>query len=508
MKYINYKIATAKDGNPTLIAEIQGRDVPLHSRVNPLKEGDTPSFFPDPDKYDLLILLGCGLGYYYTCLKDYYGKYKGVVIIDFFKNIEAEIIKNPITSFLADAENVSFFSGNDIEDLGGKLSGLIDFQKIRGIQVIEHPQSMRLFPDFYGGVRSVIKKIIDKKAADRATINAFGNLFLRNALHNLDNFRHCCPVSFLSGKFSGRKAVIVSSAPSIEDSIENLKRHEHSLYIIAVDSALPVLSSYGIDPDFVISIDPQPRIREHFLGHEPGRQIHIFSIVSPPELVYRYKGFLSGNSHPVSQIINGLYPQWNSSIDSGTGSVAGDAFNFAVLAGFECIAMTGFDFSFPGNLIYARETAYQKRYSLYFSSRFKTAETFNAGYIFRSSGSLVVEGRYTRRSFTGYRDSLDELIRESNNGKVFMINKRGLLLKNADYTDFNTFMKIPVSVNDQKAEYLQGVKSINNSFLYDIEKIKNTLLDCKIFPEIIKESFGADWPEKNMKIKSVIQKIT
>jgi len=507
MNDINYRIEAAKDGNPTLVIEKQGRDILFHSRISPLKEGDAATYSPEPGKYDLLILLGCGLGYYYTSLKDYCEKYRLIIIIDFLKHIENEIVNISHTSFLVTGPNIRFFSGISIENISKKLSEVIDFQEIKGIQVIEHPQSIRIFSDFYNDAATVIKKFIDKKAADRATVRAFGSLFLRNALNNLDNFRYCLPLSVLAGKFSGRKAVIVSSAPSLEDYIKNLKSSEKSVYIIAVDSVLPVLNCYGIKPDFVISIDPQPRIGEHFLGHETDSAMHIFSVVSPPELVYKYKGFISGNSHPVSQVIQNLYPDRISSIDSATGSVAGDAFNFAVFAGFDYIAMTGFDFSFSGNIIYARETAYQKRYSLYFSNRFRTAETFNAQYIFRSSGSLVVEGRYTRRSFIGYRDSLDALIKEKNSANVFIINKRGLALINADDMDFDTFISIPVSASEKKSEYLQEINSKRYSFSFNMHKIRDTLLDRKVFSEIIRESLGTDCTEnRKVKLLSVIKR--
>lgn len=506
MKEITYKIETAKDGNPVPVININGRDIPLHSRINPLKEGEKTTYKAEPERYDFLIILGCGMGYYYTGLKGYSSGYRAVIIIDVLKDIEKQIVKNPHTSFLIVGNNISFLSGLETDNLSDRLTALINFQEIRGIQVIEHPQSVRLFQGYYDEVKSIIKKIVDKKAADKATIKAFGSLFLRNALNNLQNFRECSPVSVLAGGFSGRKAVIVSSAPSLEDNICKLRQYKDSVYIIAVDSVIPVLKSYGIEPDFVISIDPQPRIGEHFLGHEPGHALHVFSIVSPPELVRRYKGYISGNSHPVSQVIREFYPEWGSSIDSATGSVAGDALKFAILAGFKYIAMTGFDFSFSGNVIYARETAYQKRYSLFFSSRFRTSETFNAQYIFKSSGSLIAEGRYTRRSFIGYRNSLDVLISANNTGNVFMINKRGLHLTGPVYTDFDTFITMPGSINNDKREYLRDLSMKSDFFSFNVKKIRDTLINDRVLNEIIKESLGTDCTaEKKQKILSVIK---
>lgn len=506
--HIQYQIEASKDGNPVPVIHINGRDVPLHSRINPLKEGENPVFKPDPERFDFLIILGCGFGYYYTSLKDYQGRYRIIVIIDILKDIEGQIIKIPQVSFLVESGNIVFLTGLETGILADRLGSLIDFEVIKGIQVIEHPQSLRLFPWYYNGVKSVLKKILDKKAADKATIKAFGGLFLKNALFNLSNFIHCSPVSVLAGRFSGRKAVIVSSAPSLEDSIGKLREYKDSVYIIAVDSVLPVLKCYGITPDFIISIDPQRRIGEHFLGHEPGHALHVFSIVSPPELVNRYKGYISGNSHPVSQVIRELYPEWRISIDSSTGSVAGDAYNFAVLAGFKYIAMTGFDFCFTGNIIYARETAYQKRYSLFFSNRFITPETFNAQYIFKASGSLFKDGRYTRKSFIGYRNSLESLIAAENSRNIFMINKRGLHLSGPVYTDFDSFVKMPVPAPDDKLEYFRKLRGIKYNLIPDLGKVRETFFNGNVFDELIKESLGADYSaDKKMKALDIIKHI-
>jgi hypothetical protein len=509
IKELQYKIEPAKDGNPFLTVIQDGRDSPLHSRINPLKEGDASGYVFDPEKFDLLIVLGCGLGYNILKLKEFSSQFKSVIIIDILHGIENEIAQNPHTSFLFKRKNITFLTGLDISEIDEVLSGIIDFDVIKGMQVVEHPQSFRIFPWYYDEVRLLIKRLIDKKAGDKATIRTFGNIFLRNALNNISNLKFSTPVSALAGRFTGRKAVIVSSAPSLEDNIDMLKLHENDLYIIAVDSVLPVLRSYGVKPDFVISIDPQGRIGEHFLGHDVYEALNIFSIVSPPELVEKCRGFISFNSHPVSQIIDDMYPGVNGSIDSSTGSVAGDAVKFALLAGFEFIAMTGFDFSFSENIIYARETAYQKRYTEYFNNRFKTTETFNAAYIFKSSGALISEGKYTRRSFINYRNSLDSFIKDNKADNIFMINRRGLPLANAESIDFDSFMSIPITVKDNKREYLQGINAERGANPISVQKVRERLLNKRVTDAIIEESLGSEvTDDKRERIVRMIEGIS
>ncbi|MCL2155572.1 MAG: DUF115 domain-containing protein [Leptospirales bacterium] len=524
-KDISYRVEPAKNGDMTLIVNRvnkERKDIPLHSRMNPLKEGDASNYNLNPEKFDLLIVIGCGLGYSLIKSQEEIKRYRHIVIIDILYNIENEIIKNPHTAFLVEDENVRFLTGLDLDEIHGILSQIIDFDEYKGIQTIEHHQSLRFMPDYYDSIKSIIKSIIDKKAGNQATIRAFGNVFIRNAINNINNLSKCKYVSDLAGKFKGRKAVIVSSAPSLEDHIESLKFYQDSLYIIAVDSALSVLRCFDIRPDFVISIDPQGRIGEHFLGHELFDSIHVFSIVSPPELVERYNGFISLNSHPVSQIIAEMFNGAGSvhttgsvqgvklesnSIDSATGSVSGDAFMLALICGFEYVAMLGFDFSFSNNIIYAKNTSYQNRYANFFNNRFKTPETFNASYIFKSSRALIVEERYTRRAFVNYRDSLNNLIKEKNYESIYSINKRGLKLTISKNIDFDTFMELPSYLtsydenknenendnkNENKSEYIRKINSEKSISTFNIKMVKDKLLEEKVFNDIIEASLGTD----------------
>ncbi len=494
MEKFTYRLEDTKSGDKTIIISRDGKELPLHSRIDPLREGEknAPEF--NPDKYDLLIVLGCGLGYHLMGLGDKVSGYKKIIVIDIIPGLERDPAGGEFFEYLRTSANLTFITGEEPERVETRLTEMIDFDAYRGVQVVEHPGSFRMFTEYYETVKSLVKRILDKKSGDKATVKAFGSIFLRNALNNLKNIDKLEPVSSLAGKFSGCSALIVSSAPSVEDYIDDIKKFRDRFYIIAVDSALPMLREYGIKPDFAVSIDPQQRIHEHFLGHERSGTHHIFSMVSPPSIVERYGGSLSLNSHPVSQVIEELYPGAVGSIDSGTGSVAGDALCFAMLAGFGNIGMTGFDFSFSGNTIYARGTSYQKRYSLYFNNRFVTPEGFNAAYIFRGSGSLRVQGRYTRRSFVGYRDSVVKLIMERCSAPPVIINSRGLPVSNGCYMNMQEFAEICGSSKVPPA--LRPGDSAKLKEIIDIKRISDFLTKGGVKEELLRHSLGTEAVDK------------
>lgn len=488
-----YRISTAKDGDPTLLAEIDGKEYPLHSRISPAKEPSDPA--PDPEKYDLLIVLGCGLGYGLLPLRDTISLYRQVVVIDILDGIENEIGQNMHSSFLADAANVKFITGMSADEAGSAVSEMITLNGLKGIHVREHNTSFRLFPSYYTAVKAELKRILDKKGSGAATIKAFGGIFLRNALFNLDNIEAMRPVGSLRGIFRGYRALIVSSAPSVEEYMKDIISNRERFVIIAVDSAVPMLEKQGIYPELAVSIDPQHRINEHLLGHTGDSTAHVFSIVSPPETVKKYGGFFSLNSHPVSQVIAGMYPGLESTIDSSSGSVAGDALSLALLCGFQSIAMTGFDFSFSHNRIYARGTAYQQRYTLMFGNRFRTAESFNAEYIFRSSRGFMEAGRYTRRSFVGYRDSLSAYIRDKCPGRIFWLSS-GLVPDGALPAAMKDFLDAPAAHDESRAaaDIINDAGSGGNPV--DAARVKEFITRKDIWNELVRESLGTHTVER------------
>ena len=496
MKRIEYRIETARSNNSIVIVKSSnGTSVPLNSRLDPVKEGGKSSYDLDPQKYSLLIILGCSLGYNLISVKEVLSQYKNVIIIDILEGIEKEISSNPHTSFLVRSENIRFFSGKDISSLEDILENEIDFNIITGVQVIEHGTSVRVFNAYYSNVKNIVKRLIDSKARNSSTVKAFGKVFLRNAINNINNFNRVSPVCRLKNRFKGASALIVSSAPSVEEHMDQINMFSGYCYIIAVDSALPVLLQKGINADFVISIDPQARIFEHFLGQMKGNTSFIFSIVSPPELLRRYGGYISLNSHPLAQVIDEIYPGVAGSVDSGTGSVAGDALNFANYAGFSRIAIMGFDFSFSFNTIYARGTAYQKRYSEIFNNRFHTPETFNADYIFKSSKAFMHNGKYTRKSFIGYRDSLEQFIHKNNLTSLYSINSRALPVKGIEDISVEEFISKLGNSRPDKRDVLYENKEVYLDSIIDIKKIKEIMKGESAF-EILKASYGKD-PEQD-----------
>ncbi len=489
MDEIKYKLEKAKDGNPTLIAIKDGKEFPLHSRICPVKESSSTDYTILPEKFDLIIAIGCGLGYSLIPLKKEINKFKKIIIIDKNKETKKFISQNPHSDYLVEQTNAVFLEGLNSSEIYKKIISLIDFDTIKGISVIEHPQSFRILPEYYSEIKSVINKIINKKASDAASINAFGKLYLKNALKNIPVLKNYSNISSLFRQFKNFPVLVIASGPSLDNNISFLKKIQDKVFIIAADSAGGPLYQNGIIPDFIISVDPQPYIEEHLRLIPEDISAYIFSMTANTKSVKKHNGFVTMTSHPVCQFIEELSESVSQNIDSLTGNVSGDALIFAYRAGFTYIGLLGLDFSFSDYSIYAKGSAYQNRYSIFFQNRILPVETANLNYIMKSSGGTVCEGKLSRKSFINYRNSYEEMIKKNIITGVYNINFSGLDINGTERISIEDFAERFCLKSIPKNEMISALKKKSPALNEIINLFKKNISD-EIFTEIISTSLG------------------
>ncbi len=488
-----FVIESSREGLPTLAVPDGGSLHYLHSRVAPSREADSLRSSFQAEKYDVLIVLGAGLGYHLLPLGEGRLANMRVLIVDVLPGIDSEIARNPLTAFLLDRPRV-LLAGGTMDEIELGVAELLARGVARGIQVLEHPASLRLFPEYYARAREVIRRAIDRFSTNTTTRNAFARRYLRNAILNLDAIGRLRPVRTLFKLLDGLPAVVITSGPTLERVLPFILKARRRIVIVAVDSALPVLSGAGIRPDFAVSIDPQQHVCEHFTTAVPAATVPVFSLTAYPLPLRRHRGLLSLNTHPLSQLIDELHPGAVGSIDSGTGTVAGDAILLAARLGLAPIALAGFDFSFADQTIYARNTAYQRRFTLFFQERFGPVETRNLSYIMKSSGGHLVDGRFSRRSFAAYRESIESMIRRSILSGLYRLHTSGVSLAGAtdiDAEDF--FSSFAVRDADSMPILLRALDSCPAIALRPgLRELKNVLAQPEILDRLMRASLAGE----------------
>lgn len=472
-----YNIETSRENLPTAFTETDGKKIYIHSKLFPSKEGDR---FPDINttENDLIIILGLGLGYHLK--KAALSAAKKIAVIDIFPEIENDAIR--ANKFLT-SDKFIFITGKTSAELPEILAQSINVTDYSSIKIAEHPASVRAFPEYYSQAKDTVSSFIQTGAGNKATIKAFANLYFRNALHCLSEARNYYPVKSLFNKFNGCPALVVSSAPSLDENIDYIIKHQNNFVIIAVDSALPPFLTYGVEPDIIVSIDPQPWISEHLFYSKGGkRSLLVHSITAKRPLV-NIPVFLSLNSHPISQLIEEIYPKTIGDISTKTGTVAGDAVNLAYKMGCGPVYICGMDFSFPKYNIYARGTSYQNRFALYHSDRFHRTESFNADYIFKKSRNFKFNGINTRKSFLQYKEMTRQFIDNNRSIETIHICKEGLPL---GIEVINNCEQIINNFNFDKQKILTKLSTDNQQIhnLISFNRVFKTLSSDNIFNNI------------------------
>ncbi len=483
-----YDIEPTRSGLPTLVLREGERKVYLHSRFAPEREAETLQDRFDPARYDLLIVLGTGLGYHLLPLKELIGRYRRIVLVDKLPGIREALREGP-ARFLAEEGRVIILSGLTPVEMEDSLSEIVRLEEISGIQVLEHPPSLRLFGEYYSSLKKSLERLITAKAGNAATRRAFAVLYLRNALKNLKRLQHYFPVRRLERALSGFPALVITSGPSLEDQLEELHEAAERCILIAVDSALPVLARVGLTPDFYVSIDPQAYIHEHLNRGGTGPAMRITSLTAAAELRDGRPAFLSLNSHPLSQLVEELYPGRVGSVDSHTGTVAGDALQTAFLLGAGPVGLLGLDFGFSGFSVYARGSAYQERWGLIFQDRFSPVETRNLRYILQASRGLKVEGRFTRKSFQQYRSSFEDLLAGAQGREIVNLSRRGLPLRGAPFREMGYFLeraKGPGGKSERVRELRSKLRPLKEEL--DLKALGDMLKQERVLEEILSVS--------------------
>lgn len=349
------------------IADKQGRVVPLHSKYDPQKEAARFISKFNLSEKNIVFILGFALGYH---IKEILKQARLQTFIIIEPNIE--IFKLALTS--QDFSNLLSFPNLELiiaEDntssLFNNLSRFISLDNMNKIQIIEHSQSISLYPDYYEEVISIIKNIINMNMCNLAAFVSYGKIWQENILQNFFEIINNPPVDSLFDQFSNIPAIIISAGPSLSKNIKHLSQAKGKALLISVDTALKPLLQEEIVPDIVVSVDAQEANLRHFQGISTQDTALLADATTYYQILRSFQGkkFITCDENSImSWLYNYIYfPLLRSSkisILRGGGSVATVAFDFAKKIGADPVIFVGQDLCFSNNGVYAQGTSYQE----------------------------------------------------------------------------------------------------------------------------------------------------
>ncbi len=201
----------------------------------------------------------------------------------------------------------------------------------------------------------------------------FGKLWNRNILENLQLWctleQDKSAVHWSNANPQNLKTCTVFAAgPTLTKALSNSTETPfQNHYLISVDTALPVLLKHHIIPHMVVTIDPQIASMRHFHNlteSELSNTILASDLCGTPGAARiwaenHWPVLFFNQNHPLGTYFSQYIApnqQVFLNISAGAGTVTHSAVELAYALGFENVQLIGADFSFPGNMPYAKGT--------------------------------------------------------------------------------------------------------------------------------------------------------
>ena len=227
----------------------------LHSSYDPVKEAYTLSKTVSPKSF--ICLYGFGLGYHVKAILDRLDSEGRLLVVELNKEIltvamilrdQAALIQDPRFELVTGDSEPEVAS-----NLAQHMRTIQDSPDPINLNVMFHSPSFKCIPPGFQKITNALEILL----IERRVPAIFGGLEDQNYNLNRDIVCKSSGLNSLRGKYRNHPALMVSAGPSLDDAIPFLERmHKHAL-LTCVDTAIPVLLRYGIQPDYVFSLDPQ-----------------------------------------------------------------------------------------------------------------------------------------------------------------------------------------------------------------------------------------------------------
>jgi len=261
-----YQIEDAKNGAKTLGIKSSDKMFQVHSKYDPEKEAVQQVLGMKFQNPRLVLILGLGLGYHIrACLEKLADRNHFMVVIE--KDIQAlhYAVKNVDLTDLFASDKIRWVIGVPETEAYPVLHEMIKHAGIafqlflKTLVIFEHPVLSKIHGEYF----KVMMKGF-REAAHTIVFN-YGNcpkdsmIGVENIMGNLSRIMRNPGVKDLYKVFRGVPGIVVSTGPSLDKNINELKAAEGKCVMICADSALRILHGKGIKPHAVTSLE---RIKE------------------------------------------------------------------------------------------------------------------------------------------------------------------------------------------------------------------------------------------------------
>lgn len=461
------EILRSRNGYPIPVIN----QIPLHSKIDPLKEAESFSLQIPENK--TIVVIGLGFGYHllHLCKKK-----QSLVIIEPDLNLIQAFHQAAPAPELRDLRILS----GPPNQIAAQLENIRPALSPRHIFIKSHQTSFKTRPDLYQPYLNTLNSWLEKEMLNLITDVSFAQLWTLNSLKNLS----LRPQAPMIQNQSGSPAIILGSGYSLLKAIPFLKKYQSQVIIIAIPPVLELLKKEKIVPDLVILVDGGLANRYYLSDFKTPLLAYLSSA---PVFIKNWQGpvYFLNSSLPVEEYLIPDFP-----LIPLSGSAANTALTLANSIS-DTIFIAGFDFSYYQNHYHYPGNPLEKEL-IYRSTRFDSYENKLLGLMRRSNES-------TLRSFKGspiktnltmaayYQDFCRKLTQE-NQKTYYVLDEESVFLPKAIF--FNQKVSFPrklISLQPFFAEkyYDKQLKNLKTAIL--TENLSHPVLDFYLTRSLLKK---------------------
>lgn len=489
----HYKRVLSKTGDDTLVID----GVWIHSQFDPKKEAlRFVSELPHDGTERIYLLFGAGIGYIIPYLLE---RPKVTILwMEPFSFLIREALSKFDFSEAFLSEKLVLITGDHLED---QLTEAVKGKGTHPISFVPHRGSWQWKESEYHKLKLIAEQMFHKKDVNLATLTRFEKIWAKNICYNLPELSQFRPVADLFGIASGTNIVIACAGPSLSESIPDLQKYRNQFLLLAVDTAVPILTSFGVDPDLIYSVDPQA-LNSQYLEDYQGIGILIFDPTST-YLSLRLdkgpnKGFVTSSPFPLLQLLEKTSTGEIGSVPFG-GSVSTNAASLGTLMGAEKVYLVGQDLSFTKGLAHSKGAVLEERLN-YLESRKFRREKHNYKQLFALPQKQVLGIQYetyiTNEKMLIFKKWFEDHTKEN---PWINLTKFGAKLEGMEHSVFEKEFVRDGKIQEKQIESVTHVKNLihsklkeNNSFFDRTQltkEIQTTINSLIEFGILVKQGF-------------------
>ncbi len=342
----------------------------IHSSYNPSAEAKKLILSNEVHSSDSIVFLGVGLGYApIECAKNYTNK--TIIIVEpnpFYILLSFSVLD---WSSVFEHSSLVFL----IEAPQQTVITILEQYGLHDCHIIAQKILMQHAGEYFENIQKLIERNLNKQSINMRTLERFSTLWLSNMCKNFAHIEKLPGINKYEKKANNLPACVLAAGPTLDEVLPHLHEIKKRSIIICVDTALKACLSVGVQPHFILLVDPQYWNARHIDGLQAPESIFITESAAYPS-VFRFpckEILLCSSLFPLGKYAE-KFTGKKGELAAG-GSVATSAWDFARFIGCKEIYMAGLDLSFPGKQTHTKGSTFEEKSHIE-SAKLKTSETF------------------------------------------------------------------------------------------------------------------------------------